>query len=241
VGTFALSGTIQAPSGTDVNTTVVVACAWINDDCDGAKTVGVQITGSGSSAPWQITGLESGVTYFVVFWKDVNGSQTVDDGDFTAVATDAQGNVRPFTEAASGLVSLLTLKQTAPVTAVPPALVGDWLAVNTSIGVNNHWTFRADASAQNEFILTSSTCTGGTATLAMGRISVTGDQLSFVPTSATRNRRCNGTSMISTTYVNARHFQWRVGPSTKMAGNALFLVDLDLPASERVEAEFQVL
>ncbi|MFT3713210.1 MAG: hypothetical protein QM817_36610 [Archangium sp.] len=240
---FTLSGTVQAPSGGDVNSTVILACAWINDDCDSTKSLGVQLTGSGASGQWQITGLENGLTYFLVFWKDMNGSNAVDNGDYTAVGTDSQGNVRPFTEAASGITTLMAVKQTVPMTTVPASLVGDWWVVNTNIGVTNRWSFLADGSTTNEFTFNSATCSGGgTATLTHGRISVTGNELTFVPTDSTRNYRCNGQSTITTIYANQRRFQWRIGPSTKMPGaNALFMIDLGLAPADRVEAEYQVL
>lgn len=242
VATFAVSGTLRAPTGGDVQSTVIIACAWINDDCDDAKTLGFQVNASGASTPFEITGLERGLTYFVIFWKDMNASQTVDDGDFTAVMTDSDGNVRAITDTTTGTDTLMLVKRTVAPTSVPAALVGDWMVVNTNIGLTNRWSFRSDATATNEFILASVTCSGGgIATLSNGRISVTGNELVFTPTDSNRHYRCNGTSTITPFYANERRFSWRVGPSTRMAGNALFLTDLSAPENQRVEAEFQVL
>ncbi|MFT3837706.1 MAG: hypothetical protein QM723_11990 [Myxococcaceae bacterium] len=242
--TFSISGTLNAPPGGDVKDTYVIGCAWINDDCDANKTVGGQVAASGASTPYELPGLETGVTYFVIFWKDIDNSGAVNDGDFTAVITDANGNVRAFTEAASGISTQLTVKQTVTPTAVPGDLVGVWLHVNTSIGISNSWTFNSDSSGTNEFILASATCsTGGIAIRADGSESISGNQLTFTPSLSTKNVTCDGTTTLSTGYyTNVRHFSWRTGPSTtQTGGTALFLTDLDLAPADRVEAEFQKL
>lgn len=242
--TFSISGTLNAPPGGDVHDTYVIGCAWINDDCDSNKTVGGQVTATGASTQYELPGLETGVTYFVVFWKDIDNSGTVNDGDFTAVITDANGNARAFTEAASGVSTQMTVKQTVTQTSAPSDLVGVWMVVNTYVGVSNTWTFYSDGSGTNEVILASATCTtGGVATRAEGSLSVSGDQLTFTPSVSTQTVSCNGsTTLTSGYYTNVRHFSWRVGASTtQQGGTALFLTNLDLAPADRVETEFQKL
>ncbi|MFD1732258.1 hypothetical protein ACFSC4_16150 [Deinococcus malanensis] len=50
-----LSGTVNAPAGTNVKGTHVIACYPKGDECDENLTVSTQITASGGSAPFSVT------------------------------------------------------------------------------------------------------------------------------------------------------------------------------------------
>jgi hypothetical protein len=56
-GVITLAGTVYAPEGEDVAGTVVVACFVQGSDCDESKTKTFEITESGPSASFNITGL----------------------------------------------------------------------------------------------------------------------------------------------------------------------------------------
>ncbi len=241
-GTFSIEGTVHAAEGGDVAGAVVIGCAWINDGCDDQKSLATQVTKAGSSAPYAITGLESGLTYLVLFWKDVDQSGEVDDGDWVGVVADESGAARAFTSAAAGADGIMAVQQEAVATGVPAELVGDWFAVATSVGVTNEWTFAADGSARNAFTINSSVCGGGagTAINSQGVISVDGEQLTFSPASGQKTvKPCSGNATTTAYYTNVRHFVWRVGPSSSQAGTALYLTDLKDP--DQTEAQFQKL
>lgn len=242
-GPFTVEGTVQAPTGGDVEGTIVIGCAWIDGDCDEQKSQAVQVSESGESAPYLLENLESGSTYLVLFWKDMNDSGTVDDGDYVGVVADESGAARAFTEAAAGADGIMAVQETVAATDVPEALVGDWFLVAPSIGVTNSWTFAADGSATNSFTLNSAVCGNGagTATTSQGVISVDGDELTFVPSSGQKTvKPCSGESMTTDYYANSRHFTWRVGPSTTMQdAAALFLTNVQ--DTSQTEAEFQKL
>jgi hypothetical protein len=233
---------VHAPKGGTVEGTVVIGCAWLNDGCDDQKSQAVQVTKTGSSAPYAITGLESGLTYLVVFWKDVNESGEVDDDDYVGVVADESGAARAFTNAAAGADGIMTVQQEAVATAVPEELVGDWFLVAKDIGVTNEWIFAANGDASNAFTFNSSVCGGGagSAINSQGVISVDGGQLTFSPTSGQKTTKpCSGEATTTNYYTNVRHFAWRVGPSSSQAGTALYLTGLE--NSDQTEAEFQKL
>jgi hypothetical protein len=93
-GVITLAGTVYAPEGEDVAGTVVVACFVQSSDCDESKTKTFEITESGLSANFNITGL-SRESYMLFASKDVNSNDApFEDGDFYALyGTD--GNVTP--------------------------------------------------------------------------------------------------------------------------------------------------
>jgi hypothetical protein len=65
----AISGRVSAPSGVDIRDTVVLACSLVGTDtCDEAKTAGVKIAQSGSSAAYTIPNLVAG-EYVVIAAK----------------------------------------------------------------------------------------------------------------------------------------------------------------------------
>jgi Carboxypeptidase regulatory-like domain len=93
-GVIALAGTVYAPDGEDVAGTVVVACFVQGSDCDESKTKTVEITESGPSASFNITGL-SRENYILFASKDVNRNDApFEDGDFYALY-GPDGNVTP--------------------------------------------------------------------------------------------------------------------------------------------------
>jgi len=240
--TFSIEGTVHAPKGGDVEGTVVIGCAWLNDGCDERKSQAVQVINTGASAPYTITDLESGLTYLVLFWKDVNGSGEVDDDDWVGVVTDESGTARAFTSAAAGADGIMAVQREALATDVPEELVGDWFTLDTSIGITNEWKFAADGGASNAFTLNSSVCGGGAgmAISSQGVISVEGEQLTFSPASGQKTvKPCSGNATTTDYYTNVRHFAWRVGPSSSQEGSALYLTDLQDP--DQTEAEFHPL
>lgn len=242
-GTFTVEGTVYAPQGGDVEGTVVIGCAWINDECNEDKSQVAQVSKSGASSAYTLPNLKSGFTYLVLFWKDVNETGDVDDDDYVGVVADESGAARAFTGAAASADSIMSIQQAVVATDVPEELVGDWFTVAPNIGVTNGWTFGADGSANNAFTMNSAVCGGGagTAINSQGVISVEGDELTFSPTSGQKTvKPCSGDSTTTDYYTNVRHFTWRVGPSTTtQGGTALFLTDLQ--NTDPVESEFQKL
>ena len=240
--TFSIEGTVHAPTGGGVEGTVVIGCAWLDDGCDDQKSQAVQVTKTGSSAPYAITGLENGLTYLVLFWKDVNESGEVDDGDYVGVVADESGAARAFTSAAAGADGIMAVQQEAVATDIPEELVGSWFVIATGVGVTNEWNFAADGSASNAFTFNSSVCGGGagTAINSQGVIAVDGARLTYSPASGQKTVvPCSGNATTSAYYTNVRHFTWRVGPSSSQEGTALYLIDIQNP--DQTEAEFQKL
>jgi hypothetical protein len=70
------SGTVRAPQRGDVAGTYVVACYVVEESCDQQKSFEIEVTGSGGSGTFTLSGLEN-VAYDLYAVKDVNG-----DGDF---------------------------------------------------------------------------------------------------------------------------------------------------------------
>ena len=85
-GNIGISGTLTAPAGGDIKGSVVVAC--YQNNCQDQRSHSVTITQSGSSAPYSVDGLEGGVSYSLLAYKDVNGNKNIslDDGDYLAQA-----------------------------------------------------------------------------------------------------------------------------------------------------------
>lgn len=240
--TFSIEGTVHAPEGGDVEGTVAIGCAWIDGGCDEQWSQAVQVSKSGSSGPYALGNLEGGLTYLVLFWKDMNQSGQVDDDDYVGVVADESGAARAFTSAAAGADGIMAVQQQVVASEVPAELVGDWFTVSTSVGITNEWIFAADGSASNGFTLNSSVCGGGAgmAINSQGAISVDGDQLTFQPTSGQKTvKPCSGPATTSDYYTSVRHFSWRTAPSSTQAGTALYLIDLQDP--NQTEAEFQKL
>lgn len=85
-GNVSISGTLTAPAGGDVLGSVVVAC--YQNNCQDQRSQQVTVTQSGSSAPYSVSGLESGVSYGLLAFKDVNnnGEVNLGEGDYLAQA-----------------------------------------------------------------------------------------------------------------------------------------------------------
>jgi hypothetical protein len=241
-GTFSIEGTVYAPDGGDVEATVVIGCAWIDGSCDDAKSQAVQVSQSGASAPYVLGNLAAGPTYLVLFWNDVNDSGEVDDDDYVGVVADESGAARAFMGAAAGADGIMAVQQEVVATDVPAELVGDWFTVSPSVGVTNEWRFASDGGASNAFTINSSVCGGGagSAINSQGVIGVDGDELTFSPASGQKTvTSCGGDATTIDYFTSARHFKWRVAPSSTQAGTALYLTDLQDPSE--TEAEFQKL
>lgn len=85
-GGGAISGTVTAPAGGDINGAIVVACFLVGQDCDEQKSKGGPInTGAtASSAEFTLSGLEAG-QYNIYGFKDLNGNEKFDDGDWYGI------------------------------------------------------------------------------------------------------------------------------------------------------------
>lgn len=238
--TFTLSGTATAPSGVNVQGSFAIACAWINDTCDENKSLYAEITGSGQSAPFTIDSLETGLTYFLVLWKDVNGTQDIDDGDYFGVSTNEDGNILAYTETTSAATVTMTLRAPTPQpTAIPPQLVGGWTVyrATSEYGIVNTWTFRSDGTVNNTYSLVYPSCASRhTTTEVEGTVAISGADMTFNPATALRTeQQCNAAPMTATALTNVRNFTWRVGTQTAGDGGvALFLKEDTATA----EAEF---
>jgi hypothetical protein len=110
-GTFSIEGTVHAPKDGDVEGTVVIGCAWMDGGCDEQWSQAVQVSKSGSSGAYTLENLEAGLTYLVLFWKDMNQSGEVDDDDYVGVVADESGAARAFTSAAAGADAIMAVRQ----------------------------------------------------------------------------------------------------------------------------------
>jgi hypothetical protein len=117
-GVIALAGTVYAPAGEDIAGTVVVACVVQGSDCDESKTKTFEITESGESASFNLTGLAR-ESYLLFASKDVNGNNApFEDGDFyTLYGTD--GNVLPPARDLELRLEILGSAQPATATSEP--------------------------------------------------------------------------------------------------------------------------
>jgi hypothetical protein len=237
-----VSGTLAAVAGTDLSGTYVIGCAWVNGEC-GDATVDVQIGAAGSSASYTLTDLQAGLTYYVLAWKDLDGDQQVSDGDLIGAALDEAGNVRAFTEGASGATLPVTPKQAPPQpTAVPGELVGLWSLTRSvgTTGLYNSWIFRADGSASNTVVFfQDGACDNnpGTRMDVTGSVALAGNALTFLPSGETTTTYdCSGNPKnVATGYSRERDFTWRVGAGSD-GGPSLFLTEDQ--GSGPIETEF---
>lgn len=71
-----ISGTVTAPAGGDVSGTIVIACP--GGVCDDPSTATVPVDTTGSYTFADLTGTQ----YGILAWKDVDGNQTVSNGDY---------------------------------------------------------------------------------------------------------------------------------------------------------------
>ncbi|MDX2007272.1 MAG: S8 family serine peptidase [Meiothermus sp.] len=93
-----LTLTVSSGSGSrpSVQGTFVLACFYLGNDCDSVKSRITQAVGSGTLASYGFTELAVG-EYLMIAWKDSDGNEDINDGDFLGVYTQ-NGNaalVRP--------------------------------------------------------------------------------------------------------------------------------------------------
>jgi hypothetical protein len=79
-----IEGTVFAVSGRNLVNTLVIACSIENNLCSQSKSKDVPVQGTGSSATFQVFGLEP-AQYMVFAWRDLNGNGETDAGDELAV------------------------------------------------------------------------------------------------------------------------------------------------------------
>lgn len=72
----------KASDGPNLQGALVLTCIRILGKCANNTTVGVQITSATRQANYTLTGVSSSGTYVVLAYKDTNGNQLVDNGDF---------------------------------------------------------------------------------------------------------------------------------------------------------------
>lgn len=92
-----VSGTLTMGAGGDLNGTLVVACFLAGSQCDEAKSAVTQITAGGTEGQFSFSGLAAG-EYAVYAFKDMNGNNIPDDGDWYGEAAQT------VTPPASGLL-----------------------------------------------------------------------------------------------------------------------------------------
>ena len=76
-----------APTRPNIQSTAVLACYYIGNDCDVVKSQVVVIGNPGTSGAFRLRGLEDG-KYLLIAWKDVNGDEDVNSGDYLGVYTE---------------------------------------------------------------------------------------------------------------------------------------------------------
>lgn len=86
------------------NTFVAALFVTSSNQFDINKSSGITITQSGTSAPYSVAPLETG-NYLVIAWKDINGNQDIDDGDFVGLFNDLVTPTRSSVNLTLGLVS----------------------------------------------------------------------------------------------------------------------------------------
>ncbi|PYE55389.1 hypothetical protein [Deinococcus yavapaiensis] len=84
------SGTVQAPKGVDLKGATIVACAAKDGGCDEDASVLTTVSTSGAEANFQLA-VQPNVGYYLLAWKDVNGNGDIDDGDYFARLSGADG------------------------------------------------------------------------------------------------------------------------------------------------------
>jgi serine protease len=72
----------NANDGPNLQGALVLTCIRILGKCANNTIVGVQITSATRQANYTLTGVSSSGTYVVLAYKDTNGNQLVDNGDF---------------------------------------------------------------------------------------------------------------------------------------------------------------
>jgi trimeric autotransporter adhesin len=217
------SGTVDAPAGGDVAGTEVIACVVVSGECDGQLSRAVTISTSGASAPFSF-GAPAGYSYLMMAMKDLNGSNTLDAGDYVAYLTDAAGSLEVLSSSTSGLHLSLTVNGAS---ALPSGLVGSWVHSTLTLTSNSNarYTVAADGtytySSNFEWEGTCLTIWSITETSA-GTVSVQGSTITFTPAGGLSTEvDCSDISK-DKPVTSARVFTYSLGPGSA-GGTSLFL------------------
>ena len=123
----ALSGTLYAP---EIRGYLVIACFPGGDGCDEARSSLVEITASGSSAPFNIPNLAAG-QYLLIAWKDLNNNGEAEDNELTALLLPS-GEPLLISPPSSNLELRVAAAQPAAASTIPAELVGTWQQTRAS-------------------------------------------------------------------------------------------------------------
>jgi hypothetical protein len=143
-----LSGTVYA---SEVAGITVLACYPNDQGCDESLSGYVQITQSGTSAPFQINNLQAG-QYLPAAWYDSNGDGVMDqtelavymvNGQATLVSVPAQDITLTFGQTQATATNPLSVPNplntptplNTPNSSVPPELLGSWIITLDSSSV----------------------------------------------------------------------------------------------------------
>ncbi len=145
--------------------------------CDDPGAVLVALPGSAASASFGHD-VPAG-TYAVIAFKDVNGSGTLDAGDFEAIVGDASGKATPLMPPFSGIVlNLVPVAGSSSGGSVPADLVETWTSAGsafTRYAIASDGTYTEGASLGGAGVICSYSID------ANGQVAVSGDQLTFTP------------------------------------------------------------
>ena len=225
--TGAISGVVSAPSGVDIKDTVVVACYLVGaDGCDSAKTAGVTIAQSGSSATYTIPNLVTGDYVVLALKVTLDSSNEIKTIDYLGgYGTDDTRVKPPATKIDIALKATASTAPTAPPSSSPaPAgkvsadVVGSWngRASGTDIyAISSDGTYSRNVRNSYRCYLTQRVEAGNAVT--------SGDQITFYPTSnVTRTTTC-GTVEEDRTLPPVTSFTYRFETDPINANRYLFL------------------
>jgi hypothetical protein len=213
---------------------VVCVPSAAGDGCDPASSKTYTLTGSGSSAPFDVD-LPDGGAYLIAF-EDVNQSGTLDAGDLYGAAVDAMGDPLLIDSASTGITVTLTILSPAPSStpsAAPMGAPGDLLGTwgHTASTTSEIYEFKADGTFTYGGVITSR---NGVICLTVqlhkdGAFSVMGNQISFTPRVATKASNASCSNMIVTPLPDdTSPFAelWRTASDPNTGVMTLYLTDL---------------
>jgi serine protease len=130
----------NASDGPNLQGALVLTCIRILGKCANNTTVGVQLTSAARQANYTLTGVSSSGTYVVLAYKDANGNQLVDNGDYVGAYLTADhsslAQVRPPKTSVSfdleRAVSVTSLETALPTTEMDAirGMLETYLAAN---------------------------------------------------------------------------------------------------------------
>ncbi len=82
----AVSGTVFARAGSNLQNTFIIACFIVNDECDEQGSKITQLDSSANSAKYSLAGLTQNREYLIFAWRDLNNNQEPDNGDELGVS-----------------------------------------------------------------------------------------------------------------------------------------------------------